>query len=84
MRPDEAWHCPVQVYYASTCYAPTSEMKKGIIKYVYDTGISSATMQLFVTSSGDLKSHVRHTFYTESAFGRMVRCNIAASASAAI
>lgn len=42
----------LQVYYAPSCYAATADMKKGTVKYVYDTKQQTSTMQLFVSSSG--------------------------------
>jgi hypothetical protein len=42
----------LQVYYAPSCYAATADMKRGTVKYVYDTRIQTSTTQLFVSGTG--------------------------------
>ncbi|KAF6263192.1 hypothetical protein COO60DRAFT_1635413 [Scenedesmus sp. NREL 46B-D3] len=42
----------VKVYYAPSCYAATADMKRGTVKYVYDTRTQASTTQLFVSGTG--------------------------------
>jgi hypothetical protein len=41
-----------QVKYATSCYAPTSKMQAGTLKYVLDVASGATTLQLFVSTGG--------------------------------
>ncbi|KAF8072527.1 hypothetical protein HT031_000187 [Scenedesmus sp. PABB004] len=43
---------PAWVFYAASCTAAAADMKRGVLKYVYDTAGANATLQLFVSSTG--------------------------------
>lgn len=45
-----ALQTPSQVYYASSCYAPITEMMTGMLKYVYDMSSQDTALTLFVSA----------------------------------